>query len=598
MAGNESNNRELTLIQELVRPSSREDLHQGAMIVLMYEKGIAPLEIARALELDAARVDEWIARWESEGVGGFTKLKVKQLEPRLRPFLPADLYARFWGDPTAKTLEQVFDQLRTLLFILYDYVPADVRTLILQPGKIQFQRFEGTLMFVDLVGFTHLIETMNTLGRSGSETLLHIISSYFSTMIEIITKSHGYLLEFTGDAMLIQFPCERNQRLGPDETPAQAALLRGIRAGLRMQRAMRRFAQIDTEYGQFHLAVRIGVHPGCFLVADIGTPRRMEHVLLGADVQKAKEAETRGTPGRVCISGDAHSLAAHHNLSFEPADQGFWLVIDDLMDLGDSEWVPGSSQTRRFRPAFMERTLEELVIRVEETIDHIEPLASYLPASIVSLLVENAERRRIPHDFFTPTVLFINLLGFSEAILSIAETGDPAQKRAQEQDLITAYSRLFSQINAVIERLDGTLKKVTYHLSGSDIMVFFGVPTAHPNDPERAVQAAITIREVVQAFEPLTVNGKTIRFASRIGLSRGPVFSCEIGQPQGRREFNIIGDDVNIAARLMGYGEETDQIWLTKAVYQEVETLFPADRVGRVALKGKTDPIPVFRLHL
>jgi adenylate cyclase len=58
-------------------------------------------------------------------------------------------------------------------------------------------------------------------------------------MIEIISKSGGDLLEFTGDALLILFPSNEKK----NDT------LRAVRAGLRMQRAMKHFAEIDTPHG-------------------------------------------------------------------------------------------------------------------------------------------------------------------------------------------------------------------------------------------------------------------------------------------------------------------------------------------------------------
>jgi adenylate cyclase len=136
---------------------------------------------------------------------------------------------------------------------------------------VRTEWLHGTMMFTDLAGFTKLMEANASKGRDGAENLLKQLTKYFSEMISIISKSGGELVEFTGDAMLVVFrKTEKN-----DDT------LRAVRAGLRMQRAMKEFAEIDTPAGIVNLKMRIGIHSGRFLTAEIGTPRRMEHVLLG-----------------------------------------------------------------------------------------------------------------------------------------------------------------------------------------------------------------------------------------------------------------------------------------------------------------------------
>ena len=55
--------------------------------------------------------------------------------------------------------------------------------------------------------------------------------------------------------------------------------------------------------------------------------------------------------------------------------------------------------------------------------------------------------------------------------------------------ITTTFSRLFALINAAVESRGGVLKKVTYHIMGSDVMIYFGVPNAHTNDPQRAAGA-------------------------------------------------------------------------------------------------------------
>jgi class 3 adenylate cyclase len=161
--------------------------------------------------------------------------------------------------------------------------------------------------------------------------------------------------------------------------------------------------------------------------------------------------------------------------------------------------------------------------------------------------------------------------------------------------IVERFSQTFAQINAAVEKRGGVLKKVTYHLTGSDMMIMFGVPVAHSNDPIRAADAALAIRDIVLAVERPEIQGRVIEIKCRIGMSLGPVFAAEIGEPRGRREFNALGDTVNTAARLMG-SAGTNMIYMTEDVHEWVKERFECADLGELPLKGKSIAIDIFEL--
>ncbi len=499
------------------------------------------------------------------------------IEHRLRPLLPADLYAAAWVDPSPATLKRVFDHLRTLQRILYDYVPRQVSESLPIPGETRHAWQEGTLMFTDLAGFTPLMEANAARGQAGAEALLEVLNNYFAEMIEIISKSGGNLLEFTGDALLAQF--ETDQRASDT---AQA-----VRAGLRMQRAMARFASLETGQGTLSLGMRIGLHAGRFLTADIGTPRRMNHVLFGTAVQRTKQAEGAGRVGRVCLT-EAACERVQDQFRFEPGQPGHALVVDDLTDeqLGGFEIAP----TTRRPPSMvlMDRSVSGMAAAIEEAVKVVEPVASYLPMPVLALVVESAVRRRIPPEFPRPTAMFVNLIGISEAVDEAAP--------GQETELVASVSRAFALINAAVEAQGGVMKNITYHLAGSDVLIFFGAPTAHTDDPQRAARTALAIREVIGQMTLPAIGGQPREVGCQIGLARGPAFAAEIGEPRGRREFNVLGDTINTAARLMSRATG-NRILMTEAVYQEIADHFDCEALGPMPLKGKAAPTPIFALR-
>lgn len=500
-----------------------------------------------------------------------------ELELRLRALLSAQLYAAAWVDPSPATLMRVFEHLRTLRYILHYYVPRPVSESPPNPGEVRYQWQTGTLLFTDLAGFTSLLEANAALGRKGAETLLGVINDYFASMIEIVSKSGGDLLEFTGDAMLVQFLSGIHQ-----EDTARA-----VRAGLRMQRAMDEFANIETARGVLSLRMRVGIHCGRYISADIGTPLRMAHVLLGHSVQQAKQAEGSGTVGRVCLTETARESLGEQ-FRFEPGKPGYFLVADDLTDdrLGEYD----ITLTRRRMPSsvLLDRSVAGLVKEIGEAVNRLEPLASYIPKTILRLLVENADRRKIPPDFPEPTVMFVNLIGLPESV----EKASPEE----EVNLVVSYSRVFASIDAVVSAKGGVLQKVTAHLDGSDMLIYFGVPDAHTDDASRAAFAAIAIRDLITGLPRVIIGGKEIKVTCQIGLSLGPVFAAEVGEPRGRREFNILGDTVNTAARLMSKAGE-NQILIAERVYESIGLKFICEALGAVSLKGKSALTPIFALQ-
>jgi class 3 adenylate cyclase len=332
--------------------------------------------------------------------------------------------------------------------------------------------------------------------------------------------------------------------------------------------------------------MRIGIHTGRYLRADIGTPRRMDHVLLGHDVQTTKYTESAGKKGRVNLSQDAY-VRVKDLFTFDSGDPGYQMVIDDLSAEQLGEFDIASASRRMAASIMLDRNVEGLVGEIASSLRLVEPLAAYLPQPILALLVENAARREIPPDFLSPTVVFVNLLGLTEAL----ETAPTTEASA----IIASFSRVFTLINAAVEARGGVLKKVTYHLSGSDIMIYFGVPQSHSDDPIRAVDAALAIRDIITAFQRPDISGRPMRLDTKIGISRGAVFAAEIGEPRGRREFNILSDVVNTAARLMARAE-VGQILITQAVNIELGGRFNLDDLGAMALKGKAAPQPIFNV--
>jgi class 3 adenylate cyclase len=167
------------------------------------------------------------------------------------------------------------------------------------------------------------------------------------------------------------------------------------------------------------------------------------------------------------------------------------------------------------------------------------------------------------------TTLFCDVTGST----ALGEEFDPEALRG-------VMNRYFEVIRATIERHGGTVEKFI----GDAVMAVFGVPRVREDDALRAVRAAAEIREQLPVLAEEV--GVALRF--RTGVNTGPVFT-------GEGENVATGDAVNVAARLEQAARPGD-ILLGPETMRLVRDAVEAEPVEALTLKGKSEPLPAFRL--
>src|SRR6186997_3442069 len=166
------------------------------------------------------------------------------------------------------------------------------------------------------------------------------------------------------------------------------------------------------------------------------------------------------------------------------------------------------------------------------------------------------------------TVLFADLVGFT----SRAEQMDPEDVRA----ILEPYH---GHLRAELERYGGTVEKFI----GDAVMALFGAPVAHEDDPERAVRAALVIRDWVAEQENLQL---------RIAITTGEALVV-LGARPAEGEGMASGDVVNTAARLQG-AAPVNGILVDETTYRATEQLMVYEQRDAVSAKGKASPIAVW----
>src|SRR5262249_5539723 len=149
----------------------------------------------------------------------------------------------------------------------------------------------------------------------------------------------------------------------------------------------------------------------------------------------------------------------------------------------------------------------------------------------------------------------------------------------------------FKEMSETIQRLDGFVEKYV----GDAVMAVFGAPVAHEDDPERAVQAALTMRERVAALNQHWAPRLQQPLALHIGIKAGPVVAGHIGTNRDAA-YAVTGDTVNVAARIQGTAG-SGQILVSRSTYLLTQHAFAYEALGEVALKGKAASVSVYRVE-
>ncbi len=173
-------------------------------------------------------------------------------------------------------------------------------------------------------------------------------------------------------------------------------------------------------------------------------------------------------------------------------------------------------------------------------------------------------------------MLFCDLVGST----GIAANLDPEDWR----ETLTSYYRTATE---AIVRFGGYVAQFL----GDGLLVFFGYPEAHEDDPQRAVLAGLAILNGMRALNSRIANDRLPKLAARIGIHSGSVVA---GESNGKGA-NVFGDVPNLASRVQT-AAAPDTVLITAAVHHLVSGLFVVEDRGEQQLKGVEQPIRLFRV--
>jgi class 3 adenylate cyclase len=199
-----------------------------------------------------------------------------------------------------------------------------------------------------------------------------------------------------------------------------------------------------------------------------------------------------------------------------------------------------------------------------------EAFGSYVSPDVAQRVLEEGELLR--GEDVEVTVLFVDICDFT----SFAE-------RASARETVAYLNDFFGLVVPVLDKHGGHANKFI----GDGVLGVFGVPERHGDHAGRALAAAVEIASLVDERY-----GDSLRVG--IGLNSGPVSVGSVGGG-GRLEFTVIGDAVNVAARVEKLTRSTgDTILFAEGTRALLPRDVGAEPRGEVTLRGKSDPMPVY----
>jgi class 3 adenylate cyclase/tetratricopeptide (TPR) repeat protein len=179
------------------------------------------------------------------------------------------------------------------------------------------------------------------------------------------------------------------------------------------------------------------------------------------------------------------------------------------------------------------------------------------------------ERRQV-------TVLFADLAGYTAL-----------SREIDAEELHSLLGRFFSRVDQIVEDYGGHIDK---HI-GDCVMTVFGAPVAHGNDAERAVRAALAIRDAMPELSAEA--GRAMRV--HIGIAGGQVVASGTGSAS-HREYTVTGDTVNLASRLTD-AAAPGEVLISENVWNAVGDRFDATEAGKLVVRGFEEQVRVWQVR-
>lgn len=222
------------------------------------------------------------------------------------------------------------------------------------------------------------------------------------------------------------------------------------------------------------------------------------------------------------------------------------------------------------------QSLHRALVERDEVTETLEKL---LPERLAEKLRQGGKKIG-ESERLTVTVLMTDVRGYS----AIAEHADPAELASQ----LNEHRAL---LNDVIHANEGTVMQFT----GDGVMAVFGAPFPTEDHRDRALTAATDIHRRQSELNARWRAAQQVPFALGIGLSTGEVAAALLGSEQ-RLEYTLVGDTVNLSARLQDLARPGGTVVMSQATYEGLSDPLEAEALDPTVVKGRETPVQAYKV--
>eukprot|EP01117_Protostelium_nocturnum_P008872 TRINITY_DN3182_c0_g1_i1.p1 TRINITY_DN3182_c0_g1~~TRINITY_DN3182_c0_g1_i1.p1 ORF type:complete len:928 (-),score=315.99 TRINITY_DN3182_c0_g1_i1:74-2857(-) len=476
-------------------------------------------------------------------------------------------------------------------------------------------------LWIDISGFTVLAERLHQLysRAEGEEHLTNILNEYFTKMNSIIEQHEGCIFKIAGDAVSVVWNYEGKKH---GENSIFNFLL-ALDCAVSIQKSLDNYAVESMDGISLSCKIAIGVGIAQFLLVG-GEGNQFETVLYGDPLRQTTWASEEAVAGDIILSEKSLQLALsslsqeecrnfgvltkygsrldHRELSnsfrFAPSESS--IDLESRKNNGDNALMKSKFEIEECQVKnakkfvnWMEKLVPSVVTqRVSHTSEGFH--SELRQVSVVFMLLngitlhetvqsvshpENPLHRSRWHHSFRESS--DQLLGHSFNELS--QTRNHSDRLLENENLLKIVQKTFSGIQKKVLEGGGMIRQFILDDKGPVCIAVFGVHS-YGDDPQRSVLSSLQIHQFLNE----------IQVSHSIGITTGRAFCGWVGT-NDRREYGIVGDMVNLSARLMGASKTLHHpILCDEETFEVCNPTISFKVLEPIRVKGKSAPVKIY----
>ncbi len=425
--------------------------------------------------------------------------------------------------------------------LLNNFIPIFPKG-VYNPGLF-LKNQDAVLMVIDISGFTKMTERLAKLGREGAEDITSVINSYFKPIIKIILENNGDIVNFGGDSIEAIFP-----KL---TTKDSAFYIRALDSALKIKEQSRKQRKIKTRQGIFNIGIHQVLESGkasSVILGKTNLPKKY-FIFSKASFKLAKLENL--VKGSQILLGSSLFKQVKNDIRFKKEGPGLSVLLGlDIKDI--------SNPTKSDMFIIPDKT--------GELSDILSKYSDFLLPGLLSKLKLKKKSSGLIGEHRRSAVVFLSAIFNSDIS-------------------ITLFKRYFEYVQTIVQTFGGVINKINFDTNGVKIIILFGVPYSHEDDTFRAVKFS---KQIISS-KPKGLSG----FIQKIGINSGYVFAGIVGS-ELRQEYTVMGDVVNIAARIIKFASKNSVV-VAEPIVKSISGNFIFDKGTEVQLKGKSKKLKIFK---